>query len=129
MKESGVQTLVSMLEPFEAALLGLGDEERTAISVGLQFLSYPIPDTQVPDNVSDFREFAADLANRLAAGEAVGVHCRGCIGRATVATACALIHLGWSPHRALAAIRDARGVWVPDTPEQEAWILAYKAQP
>jgi protein-tyrosine phosphatase len=128
-REGGVETLVSMLEPFEADLLGLGDEERTALGTGLQFLSYPIPDTHVPDDVSNFREFASDLASRLAAGEAVGVHCRGCIGRATVATACALIHLGWNPREALGAIREARGVRVPDTSEQEAWILAYKAQP
>jgi protein-tyrosine phosphatase len=128
-REGGVETLVSMLEPFEAELLGLGDEERAALGAGLQFLSYPIPDTHVPEDVSNFREFVSGLAKRLAAGEAVGVHCRGCIGRATVASACALIHLGWGPREALAVIREARGVWVPDTPEQEAWILAYKAEP
>jgi len=129
MKQGGIETLVSMLEPLETQWLGLGEEESTARRVGLEFLSYPIPDTHVPADVVSFREFAADLANRLKAGEAIGVHCRGCIGRATVASACALIHLGWNPRDALDAIREARGVWVPDTPEQEAWILAYQAQP
>jgi hypothetical protein len=43
--------------------------------------------------------------------------------------ACALIHLGWTPHAALAAITAARGVTVPDTQEQEDWILRYKALP
>jgi protein-tyrosine phosphatase len=128
-KQGGIETLVSMLEPREAQWLGLGDEEDTARRVGLEFLSYPIPDTHVPADVRSFREFAAGLAGRLATGEAVGVHCRGCIGRATVATACALIHFGWTPHKALDAIREARGVWVPDTAEQEAWILNYRAQP
>ena len=129
MKQGGIETLVSMLEPHEAQWLGLGDEEDTARQVGLEFLSYPIPDTHVPADVTRFRKFAADLADRLKAGEAIGVHCRGCIGRATVASACALIHLGWNPTEALDAIREARGVWVPDTPEQEAWILSYQARP
>jgi protein-tyrosine phosphatase len=129
MKAGGIQTVVSMLEPFEAELLGLRDEESTAQRVGLEFLSYPVPDTHVPTDVRNFRKFVADLADRLVAGEAVGVHCRGCIGRATIASACTLIHLGWSPRNALAAVREARGVDVPDTPEQEGWILNYQAQP
>ena len=62
------------------------------------------------------------------AGERIGVHCRGSIGRATVATACILIHLGWDAQTALAAIAHARGVPVPDTPEQECWILEYEAK-
>jgi protein-tyrosine phosphatase len=128
MKQGGIETLVSMLEPLEAQWLGLGEEESTARQVGLEFLSYPIADTHVPGDVVSFRDFAADLAHRLKTGEAIGVHCRGCIGRATVASACALIHLGWDPRDALDAIREVRGVWVPDTPEQEAWILAYRAQ-
>ncbi|UWZ84682.1 protein-tyrosine phosphatase family protein [Occallatibacter riparius] len=128
MRENGIETLVSMLEPFEARWLGLDAEESTARQVGLEFLSYPIPDTYVPADVPGFRAFATDLARRLKAGEVIGFHCRGCIGRATIASACALIHLGWSAQKALHAIRKARGVWVPDTPEQEAWILAYQAQ-
>jgi hypothetical protein len=46
-----------------------------------------------------------------------------------VTAACALIHLGWTPHAALAAITAARGLTVPDTQEQEDWILRYKALP
>ena len=128
-KQGGIKTIVSMLEPLESRWLGLDEEENTARQVGLEFLSYPIPDTYVPADVPGFRAFAADLAKRLSAGEAIGFHCRGCIGRATIASACALVHLGWSAPKALDAIRAARGVWVPDTPEQEAWILAYQAQP
>jgi protein-tyrosine phosphatase len=59
----------------------------------------------------------------------MGVHCRGSIGRATVTAACTLIHLGWTPQAALSAIQAARGCAVPDTQEQEDWILRYKAKP
>jgi protein-tyrosine phosphatase len=127
MKIRGIEILVSLLEPEEAHLLGLLEEGRFAEQIGLHFLSYPIPDTHLPQDRASFRTFAGRLANRLRAGEAVGVHCRGSIGRSAVTAACALIHLGWTPHAALAAITAARGLTVPDTQEQEDWILHYKA--
>ena len=127
MKIRGIETLVSLLEPEEAHLLGLLEEGRFAEQIGLQFLSYPIPDTHLPQDRASFRTFAGRLADRLRAGHAVGVHCRGSIGRSVVTVACALIHLGWTPHAALAAITAARGLTVPDTQEQEDWIQHYKA--
>jgi protein-tyrosine phosphatase len=65
----------------------------------------------------------------LRAGEHMGVHCRGSIGRATVTAACTLIHIGWTPNDALAAIQTARGCTVPDTHEQEDWVLQYRVYP
>jgi protein-tyrosine phosphatase len=129
MKVAGIETLVSLLEEDEAAMLGLSQEGRLAGQVGLQFLSYPIPDTHIPESTTLFRSFIAGIADRLSNGEAVGVHCRGSIGRATVTAACALIHLGWQPRAALTAIATARGYAVPDTQEQEDWILRYRATP
>ena len=129
MKECGVETIVSLLEPNEAAWLGLGEERSTAEAVGLHFLSYPILDVHVPADVTTFRAFVGGLASRLQAGEKIGVHCRGSIGRSTVTAACTLIHLAWPARVALRAIQDARGCVVPDTDEQLRWILNYKAQP
>ena len=128
-KESGVRTLVSMLDPNEAVWLGLGEEGPLAEEVGMRFLSYPILDVHVPANGTTFRAFVAGLADRLRAGERIGVHCRGSIGRSTVTAACTLIHLGWQAKDALRAIQEARGCRVPDTREQLRWILNYKAQP
>lgn len=124
---SGVDTIVSLLEPLEAEMLGLAREEELARRVGMNFMSFPIPDTQVPAYEMAFEWFVSQIAQRLERGESVGVHCRGCIGRATITAACALIHLGWDPRKALDGIERARGMKVPDTPEQEAWILRYKA--
>lgn len=128
-KESGIQTLVSMMEDWEADSLGLADEGQLARQIGLQFLTFPIPDTRVPRDAAAFRSFVSGLAGRLSAGEHIGIHCRGSIGRSTVAAACALMHLGWGADEALAAIEDARACTVPDTQEQEEWILHYKTQP
>jgi protein-tyrosine phosphatase len=129
MKRGGIETLVSLLEQDEAHLLGLSEEGRLAQQAGMQFLSYPIPDAHLPQSATFFRTFIAGLADHLSAGEAVGIHCRGSIGRATVTAACALIHLGWQPQAALTAITIARGQAVPDTQEQEDWIMRYKPLP
>lgn len=127
MKEAGIQTLVSLLEEDEAAWLGLAEEATLAQKSGMEFLSHPIPDTRVPGNAAAFQQFVAGLARRLRNGEQIGVHCRGSIGRATVTAACTLIYMGWDSRTALAAIESARGCPVPDTAEQQDWILRYKA--
>jgi protein-tyrosine phosphatase len=129
MRRGGIDTLVSMLEPWEADALGLASEGRLAEQASMQFLSFPIADRHTPPEMRAFRAFAAELARRLRAGEGIGVHCRGSIGRSTVAAASALMHLGWKAEDALAAIESARCCPVPDTPEQRAWILAYEPQP
>lgn len=128
-RKGGVDTIVSLLEPHEANWLGLADEGPLARATGLEFLSFPIRDTHVPDDEAAFRKFVNGIAQRLRRSEHVGMHCRGCIGRATITAACALIHLGWNAADAIAAITKARGAIVPDTPEQETWILRYKAKP
>jgi len=126
LKGAGIHTVVSMLEPDEAAWMGLADEGRIAEDVGLNFISFPVPDRNVPLDVVMFQNFIADLAARVKDGENIGVHCRACIGRATVAVACTLIHLGFTPGTALAAVQAARGCAVPDTLAQERWILHYR---
>ena len=128
-KRGGIQTLVSLLEKGEAGWLGLADEGKLSLQLGMEFLSFPIPDTQVPPDPAAFREFIAGLVNRLRHGERIGVHCRGSIGRATLTTAATLIHLGWKPAAALAAIEKARGCEVPDTMEQRAWLMRYEPRP
>ena len=128
LKRSGVQTLVSLLSHDQVDMLSLGREEMLAERAGMEFLHFPIPDHELPPDAKAFRAFVADLAQRVQAREHIGIHCWGSIGRATVTAACTLIHLGWEPRAALAAVETARGCPVPDTEEQERWILNYKAQ-
>jgi protein-tyrosine phosphatase len=127
-KRGGIETLVSLLGEEEAELLDLAEEGRVAGKVGLQFLPFPLQDRQIPPDEETFRAFVMELAERLRAGEHIGVHCLGSIGRATVTAACALIELGWEPEAALAAVGNARCCRVPDTEEQRDWILNYKAR-
>ena len=128
MKTAGIDVLVSLLGKPEAEWLGLAEESYAAIRLGIEFLSHPIPDGHVPPDTASFRTFVSGLAARIRAGQRIGVHCRGSIGRATVTAACTLIHLGWKPAAALAAVEAARGCQVPETEEQKHWVLNYKAQ-
>jgi len=125
-QRDGVQTLVSLLEEEQVDMLDLAEEGRLASMMGMQFIFHPLPDHSLPPDEAAFREIVSGIANRLRDGEQVGAHCYGSIGRATMVTACALTHLGWKPRDALAAIEKARGCRVPDTDEQERWILNYK---
>lgn len=127
LKSGGIHTLVSLLEHWEAGILGLANEGPAAVHIGLNFLSFSFPHAHVPVDTDSFRCFVIGLADRLRAGESIGVHCHGSIGRSAIVSACTLIHLGWRPEAALKAVEAARGIPVPDTREQAEWILSYSA--
>lgn len=129
LREGGIDVLVSFLEDHEAAELGLTEEPERAVRAGMEFISYPIPDRNVPDYPGRFRELVNRLADAVRSGRKVGVHCRGCIGRSTVAIAAVMIALGADPESALWKIELGRGLAVPDTPEQRQWILNFQATP
>lgn len=117
----GISVVVSFLEPDEARELGLGDERQVCRDLGLTFLAAPIPDRGLSE-ADDFVSLALDLAARLRAGEGVAAHCRAGIGRSGMAVCCVLAAFGLSAEEALARVSRARGVAVPDTAEQAAFI-------
>jgi protein-tyrosine phosphatase len=125
MKSSGIDILVSLLEPDEAMDLGLQLESEFAQKAGIEFVSFPIADRTTPENRQSFCRLISHLAAEIRAGRHIGVHCRGSIGRATVTTAAVLMELGWSAMDALRMIEQARGCPVPDTEAQRRWILHF----
>lgn len=127
LKRCGVTTLVSMLSREQVRLLELENEGWEAQRLGMSFVHHPLPDHQLPPDLQEFRAFATELAQRLKAGERIGIHCWGSIGRATLAAVATLVHLGWPAHIALQAVEAARGCPVPDTAEQKEWLLGYRA--
>lgn len=122
LREAGVDVLVCALTGPERDELGLSDEERAAEAAGLRFVSVPIPDRTVPD-LATVLPTLRDLSDRLAAGAHVVTHCRAGIGRASLLAAALLILGGTDADTAWSAIEEARGLAVPDTPEQRAWTL------
>jgi protein-tyrosine phosphatase len=70
-------------------------------------------------------DLVTNLADVVAAGKNVGFHCRQGIGRSAVLAAAVLIALGVEPNSAIARIAAARGVSVPETPEQQRWVADF----
>jgi protein-tyrosine phosphatase len=52
----------------------------------------------------------------------VAIHCRGGIGRSSLMAAAVLVQLGAAPEQAWDTVSVARGMPVPETEEQRAWL-------
>src|SRR5262245_4404258 len=79
---SGVDVVVSLLTREEQSDLNLSDEESLCRASGLDFVSFPIVDRSVPSSAEAFSEQIIKLAEQLAKGQTIAVHCRQGIGRA-----------------------------------------------
>jgi protein-tyrosine phosphatase len=124
-RRSGVEVLVSLLTREEQSDLNLSEEESLCRANGLEFVSFPIVDRSVPSSVEAFSSQAATLAERLAEGKNVAVHCRQGIGRAALVAICVLIWSGLEPAAAIERVGVARGCAVPETAEQRLWITDF----
>ena len=113
-----------MLPEEEAAKLGVDREAEVCAALGLRFRNHPIPDFSLPD-LTAFAALVEDMVARLAEGGQIAVHCRAGIGRSGMVAAATLVRLGAEPGAALAEVSAARGVPVPDTEEQAAFVTAF----
>jgi len=121
-KDVGLNSIISLLEPAEATEVGLEEEAAVARSLGLEFLSFPIPDRGVPGSSVDLLRFLTKVNAELAEGGNVAVHCRQGVGRSGMVAAAALITSGTSARAAADIVGRARGVPVPETPDQLRWL-------
>lgn len=121
-REQGVDVVVSLLTASENEELGLKDEGQFAKAKGLQFVSFPIEDRNVPASAAKLQELAAKLGSEIQQGKNVAVHCRQGIGRSSLISAAVLLQVGEDLDQALGSIRNARGLEVPETPEQRRWL-------
>ncbi len=122
---AGIDAVVSLLTPDEVTDLDLAQEETLCRRHGIRLVSWPIPDRAVPESRETFAEAIATLAELVADGKNVAIHCRQGIGRAALVAVCLLIQLGRDPDEALELVASARGVAVPETPEQRRWIFDF----
>ncbi|MEJ1968346.1 MAG: hypothetical protein WDN03_06875 [Rhizomicrobium sp.] len=127
LKAEGLDALVSLLEPGEAAELGLTREADICALHGIAFYAFPIADRGLPGDAATFAILAQSLANRVANREAVAVHCRAGIGRSSLAAASILVCGGVAAEETAALLSRARGLTVPDTDAQRAWIYGLPA--
>ena len=119
--EAGAEILVSMLAPSEAQELGLAGEAEAAEAAGISFTALPVPDRGTPA-VAAFCALARRLADELGSGKHIVVHCRMGIGRSSMLAVAVLMARGSREDEAWVAVGKARGLDVPDTPQQKRWV-------
>ena len=124
-QQSGFNCVVSLLEQAEIDELGLSDEQQLCETAGVEFLRFPIPDRGVPQSVEELATLVESLVVRLRQGSGVAIHCRIGVGRSALVAACVLAALGVPIESAWQSISAARGLSVPDTPEQRAWAKTF----
>lgn len=122
LRDEGVTILVSLLQPPEVEFLGVAREAELCAAADIEFVSFPIRDGGVPASLPDAAALVRRLADLLARGEHVVIHCLGGIGRSSTIAAAVLAARGVTPADALARISEARGLSVPETAEQSRWV-------
>lgn len=121
-RESGIDVVVSFLTPAEEAEFALENEGEVSEAHGIRFLSFPIPDQEVPVSKQAASVLLHDLEQALVEGKTVAVHCRQSVGRSAMIAAALLVAAGEEPRVAFEKIGKARGCKVPETAEQERWV-------
>jgi protein-tyrosine phosphatase len=124
-KRAGISLVLSLLTPEEENDLDLRDERGEAKRQGVDFVSFPIPGLKVPRSEARLAEVLAKVDDVLSAGKNLVVHCRQGIGRSGLVAACVLVRRGMSPCAAGENVSAARGVSMPETPEQRDWVKDY----
>jgi protein-tyrosine phosphatase len=124
---SGIDVVVSLLTPDEAAEFGLEAEKALCDAYGIEFVSFPIEDRGVPSSELAATALVRRLDQSLGRGQKTGLHCRQGIGRSALVAASLLVASGVEPKQAFDRVAAARGSSVPDTLEQERWVTEHAA--
>ena len=128
---AGVREFIDLTKPGEVP------SYRELLPAGTGYRNFPLPDHSVPQEMAQMRELQQQLARLLSGGGgAVYVHCRAGIGRTGITIGCWLRERGLAPQAALDELnklwrqnaRAARWPTVPETPEQEAYILDWPVE-
>jgi protein-tyrosine phosphatase len=122
LRKQGVQIIVSLLDRNEIYELGLEKESKLCLKNGIDYINFPIADRNVPKPYPEFHDFIGQLKEKLSAGRHMVIHCRMGIGRSTIIAGCLLIKPGYKTDDIIAHITKIRGMRVPDTDEQIAWL-------
>lgn len=124
-KQAGISTVISLLEAHEENDLDLQGEGAGVRHQKMEFVSFPIPDRQVPRSEAELAGALERIERSLTGGKNVLIHCRQGVGRTGLVAACLLLKKGISPGAAVEKLSAARGVVVPETEGQREWIDHY----
>jgi len=127
-KSAGLDAVISLLENDEATELGLAQEDAAAKAHQIHFYSYPIPDRSVPASMSQIMELLESVESELKGGNSIGVHCRQSVGRSSMVAIALLMIGGYSLGTAQESVEQARGLKVPETASQMAWLEEFASR-
>ena len=122
LKNNGVDVLVSLLEKGEIDELGLKYEEKYCIAKNITYINFPIKDRDIPQDKNLLDKFIATIVLKINEGKSVVIHCRMGIGRASIITSSILLQYNFTVNEIIDKITSIRGLKVPDTDEQVAWL-------
>jgi protein-tyrosine phosphatase len=123
-----ITVVTSLLEPHEECELGLDGEAAGCEAHGLAFVSLAVPDLGVPAVFGPFGNVVAKLVDHLRVGQRVAVHCRQSIGRSGLLAVSVAVATGLDLASAVATVSAARGMTVPETPAQLAWLREHETR-
>jgi predicted protein tyrosine phosphatase len=124
---SGIDQVISLLEPAEARSLGLQHEGELIGAQSMEFVSFPIPDMGLPASIDAFAQLSRRLYRQIHAGRHALIHCRAGVGRSGLLAAAVLMQGGRDAQQAFARVARRRGMPVPETVGQGAWLAANQA--
>src|SRR5437879_12497248 len=90
-RQAGIDTVFSLLTPEEERDLDLADEGHQVRAHGMKFVSFPIPDRQVPSSETELSAGFEKVDADLSPVNTVVVHCRQGIARSGFVAACCSI--------------------------------------
>ena len=124
-KRAGIGLVLSLLEPAEVHELDLGAERALCDTSDIEFVSHPIPDHGVPASAGELSIALARLHDALRERKAIAIHCRAGIGRTGLVAGCLLHGLDVPYADIFDLLSQSRGLSVPETSAQVAWVEAY----
>jgi len=124
-KDANLETIVCLLTSEELTELGLEAEASIGRELGIEFVSFPVADRDIPAASGKAQDLVRELAKRIQAGHNLGIHCRMGLGRSAMFAASILVLAGIDPETAFHNIAAVRGYAVPDTTEQKNWTVRF----
>ena len=122
LKSQNVSVVVSLLEPIEVNELDLRQQSELCLKHSILYINFPIPDRGIPKQDAQFQDFINRLKGEINSGRNTVVHCRMGIGRSSIIAGRLLLNTGRTANEIFAHISKIRGLRVPDTEEQIAWL-------
>lgn len=126
LKNNKVATLVSLLESNEIYDLELKLEKDFCKAQQIEYINFPIRDRGIPKSGNETDQLIELLSEKLNRGLSVVIHCRMGIGRSSIIAAAVLLKYKLKASDIIESICRIRGLKVPDTDEQLAWLRARK---